>query len=204
MAQIRIHSSILSAAAILAIGEKLVSVRWNETSKQTKREVAILVPMETVSAPEVPESFRALVEAALFGSAESVLKSFCEDNPNSFEIPLDYFDRDILASHFVSRGSNWLKKDELELQFSNSATWKRIAGRVEFSNNATYRAVANRFKDTIVKLSGKATVLSPDDCDAILSKLEDSDLSTTVGEFIVSRLDSMKKKKVEILDFNSL
>lgn len=204
MSSIRVHSSIASAIAILSIGEKMISVKWNETTKQTKREAAVLIPMECVSAVDVSESFRALVESALNSQAESVLKSFCTDNPNSFEIDSSLFDRPNLVESFLNRGSNWLNKKELELQFTASATWKRICSRPEFQNNKTYQAVANRFKDTILKLSGKATVLTAEDSDKILSKIENSDLATSFGEFVVSRLDSMKNRKSEEIDFDSL
>lgn len=201
---VRIHTAIASATAILSIGEKLISVRWNETSKQKKNEVAILVPMECVSAPEVSDSFRALVESVLQSSAVSVLKSFTEQNPNSFEIPLELFNRDNLTNQFLSSGSNWMKKEELEIAFTASATWKRISSRTEFQNNKTYQAIANRFKETILKLSGKATIVSPDDADVLLTKIEDSDLSTPFGEFVCQRLETMKNKKREEIDFDSL
>lgn len=199
-----VHSSILSAAAILAVGERVVSVKWNETTKQTKREAAVLIGFESLSAPEVPENFRALVESALVSSAEDVLKKFCSDNPNSFEISANCFTRENLVESFISRGNLWLGKKELEIAFTGSATWKRIASRPEFSSNKTYQAVANRFKETILKLSGKATVISPEDADQILCKIEDSDLETNFGEFIVNRLESMKNRKQEQIDFASL
>jgi len=202
---LRVHTSIVSAAAITAVGEKMISVKWNETSKQTKREVAVLIPFENVSAVDAPECFRPLIECALFSAAQDKLKMFCEENPNSFELQDDFFNRDLLSEWFVSgNGSKWLGKKELEIAFTGSATWKRIASRPEFSNNKTYQAVANRFKETILKLSGKATVISPDDCDAILSKIEDSDLETQFGEFVVNRLETMKNRKQEKIDFDSL
>lgn len=204
MSTFRIHTSLVSAAAILSVGEKLISVKWNETTKQKKNEVAVLIPMECVSAPEVPESFRALVESALLSSAKQGLKDFVESNPNSFEIPKTVFHRDNLTAEYLNSGSNWMKKGELELAFTASATWKRISSRPEFKENKAFQAVANRFKDTILKLSGKATVVSPDDADILISKISDEDLETPFGEFVVSRLDSMKLKKVEKIDFDSL
>jgi hypothetical protein len=204
MSTLRIHSSIASAIAILSVGERLVSVKWNETSKQSKREAAVVLSFESLTAPEVPESFRALVESALLSSAEDVLKGFCSENLNSFEVGSELFDRTALTESFMNRGSAWLSKKDLELQFTASATWKRIASRPEFQNNKTYQAVANRFKETVLKLSGKATIVEPDDADKILSKLEDSDLETSFGTFVVSRLESMKNRKTEKIDFDSL
>lgn len=200
----RIHTSFTSAAAIKAVGEIQISKRWNETAKQTAKERAILVPIECLKAPEVPESFRALVEAALASQAVEVLKSFCEENPNSMEIPSELFTRPNLTESFLVRGDSWLTKSELELGFTASKTWKRISSDERFNSNQTYKNAANAFRDTILKLSGKAVTLEVSKCDAILSKLEDDDLESQVGQFIVKRINAIRAKSNEAIDFDSL
>lgn len=205
MANLRIHTSIASAVAVLAVGEVSISKRWNETSKQKSQERAVNLSFECVKAPEVPESFRALVEAVLSSQAVEVLKEFCDSNPNSFEIPQDLFDRPNLCESFINRGENWLTKQELELSFTNSATWKRISSRPEFQSNQVYKNAANAFRETILKLTGKAVNLNADKCDAILSKIEDSDLETSFGQFVSKRLISLRaKSSADSVDFGSL
>lgn len=201
---IRIHTSISSATAIKPVGEVLITAKWKETAKQTSKERAVIIPMECVQAPEVPESFRALVESVLLSSAESVLKNFVNSEPNSMEMDSEAFTRPELVSQFMLKSDSWMSKEELEVGFTMSATWKRIASKPEFTSNKQYQIAAQMFKDTILKLTGKAVQLSADKCDAILAKLEDADLETDVGAFIVKRLTSLREKQAQEFDLSAL
>lgn len=201
---VRIHTSISSAAAIKAVGEVLINQKWKQTSNQESKERAVLIPMECVRAPEVPESFRALVESALMSAAEEVLKRHVNENPNQMEVSADVFARTALTEAFLQRGDSWLTKQELEVGFTASATWARIAGREEFKSNKAYQAAAHSFKDTILKLTGKNVQIDSDRCDTILAKLEDSDLETEFGQFVVRRLSALKARVSQDVDFSSL
>lgn len=195
MSSIRIHTTIESAKAILAVGEIQVSAKWNETSKQKKMERSVNLPFNCLKAPELEGTgFRPLVECILERAAESVLKEFVNENPNTMEIDESLFTRENLSESFMSSGDSWLTKQELEIGFTQSATWKRITSRPEFTSNATYKAQAEKFKDAILKLTGKAVQMEPDQCDKILVKLEDSDLATGFGAFVVKRLTQLKNK----------
>lgn len=202
---LNIFSAISGADAVKTVGSVLISAKWKETANQKRMERAVLIPMECVKAPEVPESFRALVESVLLSSAESVLKGYCDGNKLATEVDSSLFDRpNLIQVSIEGAKSDWLGKEELELAFTASATWKRIASKPEFTGNKAYQAAANRFKDTILKLSGKATQLDADLCDVVLSKIEDADLETRFGEFVVSRLQVLKNKKVAELDLSAL
>lgn len=203
-ASFKLHTSINSANAIKAVGECVVSATWKETKNQTRKERAVVVPMECLKAPEVPESFRALVEAALLSTAEAILKKHVNEEPNNYEILASMFDRPNLVEAFIASGSGWMNKEELEQGFNASATWKRITSRAEFQHNKTYQNAANYFKESILKLTGKATKIAPEECDKILSKIEDSDLETEFGTFIVKRLQSIKQNSVETFDLDAL
>jgi hypothetical protein len=204
-ASFKIHTSIISAAAIKAVGEVVVSATWKETKNQTRMERAVILPMETLKAPEVPESFRALVELALASTAEAVLKAHCNSQPNNFEMLQTAFSRPALTEAFLSSGNNWLTKEELETAWNASATWKRITARPEFATNATYQKAAQMFKESILKLAAKPTVFTEEKCDVILAKLEASDLETELGSFICKRIESFKARKTtEEVDFSSL
>lgn len=204
MASYRVHTNIQSATTSKNLGEVVISKKWNETSKQTSRERAICVPMEIVSAPEVPESFRAIVESVLRNQATETLKKFCEENPNSFEINSELLTRVQLTEDFLNSGDSWMSKQELEISFTSSATWKRIVSREEFKSNQVYQNAANAFKETILKLSGKAVSIPADKCDQILSKISDDDLETSFGNFVVRRLNQIRSKSSEAIDFDSL
>lgn len=200
----KLHTSITSAAAIKAVGEVLVSANWKETKNQTRMERAVLIPMECLKAPEVPEAFRALVELALANTAESVLKAHCNAEPNNYEMLATRFDRPALTEAFMASGSLWMTKEELETAWNASATWARITSREEFKTNKTYQNAASIFKDSILKLSAKPTVFNEEKCDTILAKLETSDLETEMGAFICKRLESFKSRIVPDADFSAL
>lgn len=195
-ASLKVHTSIVSAAAIVAVGEVVVSANWKETENQKRGERAVIVPMECLKAPEVPESFRGLVELVLRNTAEKVLKTFCNENPNNYEMLPGMFERPALTESFLSEANGWMTKQQIELAFTASATWKRITSRPEFQTNATYQKAAGMFKDNILKLAAKPTSFEADKCDVILSKLEVSDLDTEFGAFVARRLAAMKARVV--------
>lgn len=203
--KLTIDTLISSATTIKALGEVVIEAKWKETANQKRMERAVILPMECVSAPEVPEAFRALVEIALRESAEGVLKHFCELNPNSFEIPRTSFDRPNLTEFFLQRGEVWLSKEDLEKGFLSSNTWTRISSREEWKNNQAYRNAAEQFKSAILKLTGKAVQMKPEQCEAILAKIEEKDLENAWGAFAVKRLSQLaKKNKVEKFDISAL
>lgn len=196
-ASFKIHTSIESARAVLPVGMVQVDAKWNATTKQTKMERSIHVGFQCLKAPEVTEAFRAVVESVLASAASETLKSFVGENPNSFEIPESLFTREALCESFLSRADNWMSKEALELGFTKSATWARIVSRPEFEGNYTYKAQANKFKDAILKLSGKAVQMTPDQCDKILVTLSEDDLETEFGAFVCKRLAALKAKAAE-------
>jgi hypothetical protein len=205
MSSIRIHTQISGANSVKGIGEVVIACKWKETAKQTSKERAVIVPMECVKASEVPESFRALVESVLLSQAESVLKAHVNSNGDAAnEIPLTSFNRDELVSTFLTGADNWMTKEALEIAFTTSATWKRIVSNPNFASNAVYQMQANRFKEAILKLTGKAVQMDSDKCDMILTKIEDSDLETEFGGFVVNRLTKMKEKQDTSFDLSAL
>lgn len=202
---LRIHTQIAGAIAIAQPQEHCVTAKWNATTRQQKMERAVLIPLDAIKAPQVPDAFRAIVESALHSAAESVLKRFCTENPGSFELGSEQFEQANLAEAFLQRGEAWLSKAELQDAFNASATWARIQSRAEFRTNATYQKQAQNFKDAILKLTGKAVQMPSDVCDNLLAKIEDRDFDTPFGAFVVRRLDQLKNRRQETeSDFGAL
>ena len=199
-----LFSTIESANACKESGKTLIAKKWKQTAAQNRMERACFVDSSLFVADSVPVAFRAIVESALLESAKGILAKFCSDAPIASEIPLGLFSVESLTEQFLSRGEVWFSKEELEKEFVNSATWKRISGKAEFSSSAQYQKAANQFKDTICKLSGKTAKIEDSICDVILAKLEDSDLSTEFGGFVVRRIEAIKARKTEELDLSSL
>ena len=202
---LRLHTSLDAAISLSGIGQRVVSKTWKETANQTKKERHVIVPMECVTAPELSDSpFRALVESALMSAAETVLRDWVnQEGDQCFEIPAEQLFRPNLVETFMGRDS-WLSKEALDLAFTQSATWQRIVGRVEFKQNKSYQRAANLFKESILKLAGKNTSLKPELCDAILVKLDDRDLNTEFGAFVVKRLGQIKNRSAEEFDLSAL
>ena len=202
---LQLHTSLDAAISLSGIGERVVSKTWKETANQRKKERHAIVPVECVTAPELNDSpFRALVESALMSAAETVLRDWVnQEGDQCYEIPSEQFFRPNLIETFMGRDS-WLSKEALDLAFTQSATWQRIVGRAEFRNNKSYQRAANLFKDSILKLSGKNTSLKPELCDALLVKLDDSDLNTEFGAFVVKRLGQIKNRSAEEFDLSAL
>ncbi len=201
---LNLHTSVTSAVALAGIGQRVITKNWKQTANQTSKERSVIVPAECVTAPEVPETFRALVESALLSAAETVLRDHVNSEGDScFEIPSELFHRPNLIETFMGRES-WMSKEALDVAFTGSATWKRIATRPEFASNAAYRKQAEFFKASILKLAGKTASIKPEVCDTILAKIEDSDLSTEFGAFVVKRLNQIKNRAVDEFDLSAL
>ena len=201
----RIHSAIESARAIVPIGERLVTASWKQTSAQTRKERAVIIPMASLLAPEVPEAFRPLVEACLLSSAEQTLKDYVNANENSFEILASCFDQAQLVESFLSSGDSWMSREAFELAFTTSATWKRITGNPNFASNKTYQTIAGQYKEALLKLSAKTSYFPAETREKLLAKLEADDLNSEFGGFVLRRMQQMAKKdQAEVISFDSL
>ncbi len=202
---LQLHTSLDAAISLSGIGQRVVSKTWKETANQKRKERHVIVPSECVTAPELKDSpFRALVESALQGAAETVLRDWVnQEGDQCWEIPSEQFFRPNLIETFMGRDS-WLSKEALDLAFTQSATWNRIVSKPEFKQNKSYQRAANLFKESILKLSGKNTSLKPELCDALIVKLEDSDLQTEFGAFVLKRLNQIKNRNSEEFDLSAL
>lgn len=202
---LQVYRSVDAAISTAGIGQRVVSKSWKETANQKRKERHVIVPSECVTAPELKDSpFRALVESALQSAAETVLRDWVNQEGDScFEIPSEQFFRPNLIETFMGRDS-WLSKEALDLAFTQSATWNRIVSNPEFSSNKSYQRAANLFKESILKLSGKNTSLKTELCDALIAKLENSDLQTEFGAFVLKRLNQIKNRSNEEFDLSAL
>ena len=197
-----ISTSIESAAAIKGVDQVTIVAKWKETANQERKVRAVNVPFEVVKAPDCVEQFRTLVESVLLAQAQEHVKSFVDGNALATEMPT--FTRQELIDGFNSSGGTWVSKQELEMWFTGSKTWKRIISRPQFTTDKAYQAAANNYKDAVLKLSGKATRLSEKQRDSIIAKMENDDLQTSVGEFVVRRIEQMMKQEPQEVSFDDL
>ena len=207
MQTIKLHTNIESANASAQAGELIVSEKWKETANQQAKERAVCLPFECLKAPEVPESFRALVEAALLQSAKATLKAFVNDSPNSYEADANLFCRPQLVENFLAEQAGMkVSKDRLCEMLEQSATWQRIASRPEFvRKDAHYMRAVNQFKEALLGITARTCAHSEEKLDTLLAKLEESDLSTEFGVYVSRRIANLKKKPTtEEFDLSAL
>lgn len=193
---IRIHTSLAAATAALILGSVVVSTKWKQTSAQTAKERAVVLPMECLRAPEAPESFRALVEACLLSSAEATLKEHVNASEHNMEMLETAFSRTQLVESFLSGRDSWMSREQMEIALTASATWKRITGNPSFAVNKQYQAIAGMYRDSILKLTAKNAYFPAETREKILAKLDEADLSVEFGAFLLKRFDQMARKDV--------
>lgn len=199
-----VYSLISGAAAVVAIGEVLISKKFNKTKNQEKMERAIVIPMECVKAPEVCEEFRPLVESALMESARNVLAAYCLESTIATEVKPELFSRVALTEAFLSRNDQWLTSEQCEAMFLESATWKKFAARADFATPVIFKQ-ATQYKELIIKCAAKTAHYPAATRDAILAKMEEADMETDLGAFVAKRFAQMAKKDVvELLDLGAL
>lgn len=207
MSTIRLFTSIESAAASANVSETVIAATWKKTENQESKERAIALPLECLKAPEVPESFRALVEAALLQSAKDTLKSLVDEAPNQYEWDAENFSRPQLTENFLASQTGMkVSKDRLDIMFTASATWKRITSRPEFvrKDQAFMRAV-EQFKKAILDLTARNCSHDEEKLDVLVSKLSEEDLNSEFGIYVTRRAQALKKaQKPTMFDLSAL
>jgi hypothetical protein len=143
----------------------------------------------------VPEAYRGLLDAILEKAARDILSAYL----NGFTqwpttIPADRFTHDALVECASGANSNWLSKEELEQAWKASATRKAFYGDARFSSNPAYRKAVGKFEELILKMAAKNAAYREEELDKILAKLDDEDLTSEFGTFIVRRIEQIRNK----------
>lgn len=139
-----------------------------------------------------------LVNSVLMQQASDTLKNWRTGNPDSTMIPAHLFTQAALRESYMLDGSGAISftREQLDSEFSKSATWARIVGSAMYKQNAQYRAIASVFKDKILALAGRSHgSITDEDLDKILAKLEESDLDSQLGAYVVRRIQKIKKDR---------
>lgn len=191
VSELQIFSSIEAAKAAAAPGLILleVSKKANVAQKRERRELFLQVPFEILSTPEVPETFRFIVEDALSSQAVALVNkwadSFSSIVPSVF--PLAFLSRQILVDSLKESASTWMDKEELEASFADFDCWKAIVSSPNYKNSDAYRKAASAFKDAVLKLSAKNVSVDKKTLQVILARMSDNDVSSLAGQFIAER-----------------
>lgn len=177
----------------LTDGHRRIVVRFRNPS----RLFAIQVPDDAWDLHEVPGRFKSMVEATLDTAAVSILRTYLESfSTVPTMIDIGMFSQEALIDAATSSNSNWLSKEELSDLWKASATRKRIYGDSRYTANPAYRKAVAKFEELILKLAGKSVKIEHDTLDTILVKLDDVDLESEFGSFVVKRIETLKAKPV--------
>ena len=173
--------------------ERLIIVRF----KNPARAAAIAVPADpwTTMRAEVPEAYAGLLDAVLEKAAKDILASTLASFTTwPSEIDADRFAFDALMEQASGSNTGWLNKDELAAAWKASATRRAFYGDARFSTNPAYRKAVGKFEELILKMAAKNAAYREEELDKILAKLDDEDLSSEFGTFVVRRIEQIRNK----------
>ena len=173
--------------------ERLIVVRF----KNPARAAAIAIPSEpwhTMRA-EVPEAYAGLLDAVLEKAAKDILAATLSSFTTwPSDIDAMRFTLDALMEQASGSNTGWLSKDELAAAWKASATRRAFYGDARFSSNPAYRKAVGKFEELILKMAAKNAAYKEEELDKILAKLDDEDLSSEFGTFIVRRIEQIRNK----------
>ena len=173
--------------------ERLIIVRF----KNPARAAAIAIPSEPWERMkrEVPAAYAGLLDAVLEKAAKDILASTLASFTTwPTEIAADRFTLDALMEQVSGSNTGWLNKEELAAAWKASATRKAFYGDSRFSTNPAYRKAVGKFEELILKMAAKNAAYREEELDKILAKLDDEDLTSEFGTFIVRRIEQIRNK----------
>ena len=176
-----------------ASNERLIIVRF----KNPARAAAIAIsaePWERMKR-EVPMAYAGLLDAVLEKAAKDILSATLSSFTTwPTEIAAERFTLDALMEQASGSNSGWLSKEELAAAWKASATRKAFYGAARFGSNPAYRKAVGKFEELILKMAAKNAAYREEELDKILAKLDDEDLTSEFGTFIVRRIEQIRNK----------
>ena len=174
-------------------GERLIIVRF----KNPARAAAIAIPAEpwTTMRADVPAAYAGLLDAVLEKAAKDILSATLSSFTTwPIEIAADRFTLDALMEQASGSNTGWLNKEELAAAWKASATRKAFYSDARFGSNPAYRKAVGKYEELILKMAAKNAAYREEELDKILAKLDDEDLVTELGTFIVRRIEQIRNK----------
>ena len=173
--------------------ERIINVRF----KNPARTAAIAIPVDpwrTMRA-EVPDAYAGLLDAVLEKAAKDILAATLSSFTTwPTEVDAARFTFDALMEQASGSNTGWLNKDELAAAWKASATRKAFYSDARFNSNPAYRKAVGKFEELILKMAAKNAAYREEELDKILAKLDDEDLTSEFGTFIVRRIEQIRNK----------
>lgn len=188
-----IYTTTDAANAAATTSQRVIVVRW----KSPVRVVAVTIPNDAFvqSSAECPKAYEALIHAVLEDSAKSIIRRHCESGTfTATSIPDAAFSAASLIENATTTHTDWLSKEELTELWTKSATRNRLISDARYGTSTEYRRAVNYFAETVLKFSGKTSQFKERELDTVLAKLDESDLASELGAFIIRRVEAIKNK----------
>lgn len=190
-----VYSSVESAnaATLNDASIRTIVVRW----KSPARLVAVTIPNDAfvTMRTEVPAAYIPLIEATLEDTAKGIIKRFIESHSLSpTTIPDGAFTSAALIEAATISHTDWLTKEELTTLWQASTTRSKLVTDPRYGSSKEYRVAVNYFSELVIKFAGKTSQFKPVELDKVLAKLDDADLQSELGAFIVRRVEALKNK----------
>ena len=176
-----------------ATNERLIIVRF----KSPARAAAIAISSDpwTSMRADVPVAYAGLLDAVLEKAAKDILATTLASFTTwPTEISADRFTFDALMDQASGSNTGWMNKEELAVAWKASATRKTFYGDARFGTNPAYRKAVGKFEELILKMAAKNAAYREEELDKILAKLDDDDLTSEFGTFIVRRIEQIRNK----------
>lgn len=197
------HTSPNAAALLATAAQKTVVVSW----RNPVRHAVVNVPADAWNElTAVPEQYRGLLDGVLHNAAKTIIKRYVDSfTVQPASIPVDLLTVDAIMAEAAGNNTEWMSKDDLTAAWQASATRNRMVTDPRYQQNKQYRIAVAAFAELVLKLSGKTANYQPHELDAILAKLDTTDIDSPMGAFIVRRIEMLKNKKpAETADLMSL
>lgn len=177
--------------------QRMITARFRSPSRQA----SILIPahawanMRAALTSDEAKAYAPLLESVLESAAKSILAKRLGDMQLwPLEIDVSIFSADAILSEASGANTEWMTKEELTAAWEESETRKKFISSPNYIANAAYRKAVEAFKEMIIKLAGKTTQYKEEELDKIMSKLNENDLDTEFGGFVIKRIEQIRAK----------
>lgn len=194
-----------SELTVYATAESAAAVRTNDQRtikqgfKNPARAAFVNVSNEAwdkLKTANVPDQYSALLDAVLVQAAKSIIKRTVENLSGRVPSTINaaWLTADAILEEATNSNSGMMTKAELEEAWNQSETRRRIMTSERYQQSREYRVAANAYAELILGLTARTPTYTDKQLDTMIAKLDDSDLDTDLGSFILRRVDAIRNK----------
>ena len=144
----------------------------------------------------VPDQYAPLLEAVLTQAAKNIIKRTVDNLSGRIPSTINaaWLTADAILEEATNSNSGMMTKAELEEAWNQSETRRRIMTSERYQQSREYRVAANAYAELILGLTARTPTYSEKQLDTMIAKLDDADLDTDLGSFIIRRIDAIRNK----------